>query len=229
LLLIVMSFLLVGSAMASPIGVCGTGLAADCQTLALFGSGVTDLNYTLVAVPPAGAAPNAVTGPAYLSEQGQFPLNGPWMNNGPSSEWIVPTANQADIIPGGTYVFQTTFLLPGVFTSAVIHGQWAADNSGIDILLNGNSVGSSFPYGPPFGFAQLTSFTIDTTSWFQPGLNTLQFVVANGNGGSDTAGPSGLRVEIQDATFESPIPEPATFGLLLFGLPVALLLNRKRV
>ena len=230
--LILVSLLLVVSAAASPIlDLCGTGLAVDCQTLATYALFATDLHYQLVAVPPNGPGPNAVTGPAYLTQDGPFPLNGPWMANGPSSAWIAPTAHQGDNVQGSDltnnlhYVYETTFNLPANFGSAVINGLWAADNSGIAILLNGHNIGSTFAYGPPYGFAYFTGFT--ATSGFQVGLNTLEFVVANGNGGSDTAGPSGLRVQITDATFTG-VPEPATFGLLLFGLPVAWFLNRKR-
>jgi hypothetical protein len=160
---------------------------------------------------------------------------GPWTADNPSSSaWIAPTAHQGDAVEGSpsnlNYVYETTFDLPSGFSAPVINGLWAADNAGISILLNGHDIGSTIAYGAgttqdPYGFAHFTSFTVDTASWFQSGVNTLDFVVANGNGGGDTNGPSGLRVQITDATFTEAVPEPATFGLMLLSLPVAWFLN----
>lgn len=234
-LLITLSLLLAGSLAAGPIFLCGTGMADDCKTLATYAAGATDSHYTLVAVPPSGGAINpAVVGPTYLTQGGSWPVGGAaWAENGPSSAWISPTQNPANLIQGSDfanglyYVYQTTFDITEPFDEAVINGEWASDNAGIAILLNGHNIGSTIDYGVPgnYSYQHFTSFTISDASWFRLGTNTLQFVVSNGNGTTDILAPSGLRVQMTGATAQ---PEPATFGLLMFGLPLAWFVNRKR-
>jgi hypothetical protein len=206
-----------------PVQLCGTGTTLGCSGLNPL-AGSPDLNYLLAAVP----ASQATTGFGYVSADSGFPLPSPWVANGPNSKWITPTQNQGDSVVGGEYDYTTTFTLPSIFYQPIITGAWATDNSGVAILLNGHDIGASIAYGPaPYGFGSLSPFSATDASWFVSGTNTLTFEVFNGNGGSDTTGPSGLRVDINSATY-STVPEPATFGLILAGLPVAWWLKRKR-
>jgi hypothetical protein len=115
---------------------------------------------------------------------GVFPM-GPWLNNGPSSKWIAPQANQTNGNPQGDYTYHTTFDLTGLNpATAVLLGQWGADNTAV-MKLNGAAVASVV------GFAGLTPFSLN--GGFVPGINTLDFVVTNWPSGPS---PTGLRVEI---------------------------------
>ena len=66
----------------------------------------------------------------------------PWLTNGPDSKWIAPrNAQNIGNLPGN-YTYRLTFNLTGLQpNAAVINGNWAVDNSGVDILLNGVSTG----------------------------------------------------------------------------------------
>src|SRR5262245_19141286 len=86
---------------------------------------------------------------------------GPWVASGPLTRWIAPrpeqdqTANPAFGNAEGDYIFQTTFDLTGSDPAQVrLRGQWAVDNLGLDILLNGVSTGLV-----SLGFAAYTPFT----------------------------------------------------------------------
>jgi hypothetical protein len=140
---------------------------------ALLGSGAPDPHYTLISA-PAGVPINSGsveqwTVPGYFSQ--------PTAN----SQWIQSIVDTA--APAGNYTFQTTFTVPANETAIFLSGTWAADDSGVQILLNGNPLASSptpFPGGTrAFSFA----------NGFIPGVNTLQFVVNN------TALNTGLQVQ----------------------------------
>jgi hypothetical protein len=111
--------------------------------------------------------------------------------------------------PQGNYDYRTTFDLTGFdLSSASITGGWGTDNSGVDILLNGVSLGFTTPtnaFGSP-----LSAFTIN--SGFVAGVNSLDFVVFNGSG------PTALRVEMTGSANPVPVPLPATASLLMLGL-----------
>ncbi len=193
-----------------------TGVNSSGAPLA---NGATDSHYTLTQVPSGSTTPIAVT------SAGGFPV-GPWIGDDSSSAWIRPNnPNVTD--PVGFYTFTTTFSLSGLDAStAQIAGQWATDNYGEEILLNGNAV--SFTGAP--GLGAFTS-TFDITSGFISGLNTLAFVVNNAYDNSgNTSNPTGLRVEMTGTA--SPVPEASTVvsGSLLL-LPIgamALGMLRKR-
>jgi len=218
--------LLVASATAANIGLCNTGTTANCVGLNT-SQGTPDLHYSLVAVPTGQSSPvTAVVGPAYVSGPGTPVGGGSWMDNGPNSLWISPTANQGASVQGSNlssnppqyYVYETTFTLSSGFTAPSITGFWSTDNAGIAILLNGHDIGASIPYGTNpsnYSFAYWSQFVINDAAWFQTGTNTLDFVVANGNGQNDTFGPAGLRVEFTNATYTAATPEPSS--LILFG------------
>lgn len=79
--------------------------------------------------------------------------------------------------PEGLYAYKTTFSLTGFDPStAKIIGNWSTDNNGVSILLNGVDTGNPSTDSGQFsiGFAP---FSI--SSGFQPGINTLEFIVNN--------------------------------------------------
>ena len=136
------------------------------------------------------------------------------MNNASSatSRWITPSA--ATNVPSGNYTYTTTFDLTGyVPGTATITGRWAADNAGLNILLNGNSLGLT----TTGGFSAFTSFSIPTGSGFVAGLNTLDFVVNNFDGPGNN--PSGLRVELTGnaGLVATPVPPTALLAVFAFG------------
>lgn len=186
------------------------------------GGGINDPHYTLTGPPAGGPIPDATV----LSDG--FPIgSNRWLPNNPSSTWIGPVVNGLNTNdaygPSGNYTYTTTFDLAGFdIASAVIHGLWATDNAGTDILLNGVSVlngQGSTGAGSLRSFSVWTPFSI--SSGFKEGVNTLQFVVNN----SDT-GPQGLRVELN--AFAVPVPEPTSLGLVGAGLASLAFRRRRR-
>ena len=125
--------------------------------------------------------------------QNGFPLsltgaavNGPWVANGSTSEWIAPHANENDYIIGGSteqpgyYTYQTTFSLTGLkSSSASIAGQFSDDNTMVSILLNGSATGISFKATGSTDYYGWQNFTIGSNANFKAGANTLTFVVQN--------------------------------------------------
>lgn len=204
---------------AAIVGSINTGVDGVGGLLAL---GALDPHYVMTA-----SADPATPGPAtYVASPAGgpfgFPLQGgSWNANGPLSQWIVPYADGEVSLatasaPGG-YTFRTTFDLTGfVVSTAQITGQWAADEGGLDILLNGVSTGLSTP-AP--GFLGFTPFNI--AAGFVAGVNTLDFVIFNIP--QLTGNPIGLRVE----GIVSAVPAPGSLALLALGL-AALGLRRSR-
>ena len=138
-----------------------------------------DPHYTLTVNPDTGSLD------AIVEDSTLFPIvAGPWLANSATSKWIGPqvdtTTSAAD-----NYTYTTTFDLGALDpTTAVITGAWAVDNVGLDIVLNGTSLGIMNNNG----FAGLTPFTI--SSGFVAGLNTLDFQVQN----QPPPGWTGLRI-----------------------------------
>jgi hypothetical protein len=131
-----------------------------------------------------------------------------WMANSATSTWISAQADQSAFpndVGQGNYAFRTTFDLNGFDpASAQISGQWAVDDLGLDILINGASTGFTHNHTLTFG-----SFSI--TAGFVAGLNTLDFLVRNEPFGGDI-NPMGLRVELSGTA--DPVPVPETLTLL---------------
>jgi hypothetical protein len=162
----------------------------------LLGGGILDPHYTLTSQPSPGGS-QAVT----LAS-----IDHTYVPNSGTSRWIGP--NVGDL--SGDYIYQTTFTLPTDtnLSTVSINGLWSADNSGLDILINGistSNVTSGGIYSVDYSFRSLSNFTIN--KGFQIGSNTLGFKL--NNGGSVT----GLRVEGIQGTYNvvgSAVPEPLT-------------------
>ncbi|MBX3745905.1 MAG: immunoglobulin domain-containing protein [Verrucomicrobiae bacterium] len=161
-------------------GIYGTGVGEDGGLLE---GGVEDPHYRLVSSADEGAP-----GPeAWVLNDGWPIQAGVWMLNGPSSKWIGPQADQSVGNAEGEYVYETRFHLTGVDVTRVrLMGGWATDNTGLDILVNGQSTGITAS-----GFGSLTPFEI--ASGLVEGENVLQFRMSNL---PVTPNPTGLRVDL---------------------------------
>jgi autotransporter-associated beta strand protein len=158
-----------------------TGLS---DNRALLNGGDTDPHYQLT----YSSDPN-YPGPAEVVV-GATPAS--YLPNGPNSMWLAPVATGT--AAGGMYTNRTTFLIDTMNpVNAVLSGSWVMDNQGLDILLNGVSVGATDTLGQS-GF-QL--FTI--TNGFVPGLNTLDFAITNFSSGG--INPTGWRFEMRGIGF----------------------------
>jgi len=160
-------------AFAAPIpSLFGTGLDIIGDPLSL---GSPDPHYNYVETGP---------GPAVVMTA----IPGSYVPNGANSQWVW---QQADGQPTNVIrTFITTFDLTGLDPStAQIDMLIGTDNSLVDIELNGISTGLSGS-----GFAVLSPFSIN--SGFQPGINTLEFIV------QDVGVISGFRAEISNASAE---------------------------
>lgn len=180
------------------------------------GEGNPDPYYQVIASPYGSFTP-------YVVITDGFPIP-PWVANDASSRWLSRTAG-ADADAVGYYTFRTTFDLTGLIpATAVIRGEWSSDNSA-QIWLNGVFTGIELNFEDPF--RSLHPFVL--TSGFQPGINTLDFIVNNWDcPGCNDSNPVGFRVNILEATAE-PVPEPATFALVGCGLIGFGLLVRRRL
>jgi hypothetical protein len=161
-----------------------TGVDANRNLLS---GGVVDPHYLLISSPDlAFPGPNAFV----VNNDGKGLVSGPYLGNGPNSKWIAPSADNFDNAVGN-YDYRTTFDLTGFDpATAQITGQWAVDNAGVDILLNGVSTQISRP--GTLNFFNFSSFSIN--SGFRSGLNTLDFIVFNQATGFPN--PTALRVEL---------------------------------
>lgn len=109
-----------------------------------------------------------------------------WLTNTTNSQWISIASGSA-ANAAGRYVFRTLFGLHGYeVPTASLAGGWAADERGLDILLNGVSLGFTAA-GPK----ALAPFNIPLGAKFVQGINTLDFVITN------SSGFLGLRTDMQ--------------------------------
>lgn len=183
------------SASAVPItGLFNTGV--DGSGTAWGAGGVSDIHYNAILFPSTPFTPVTITDTAF-----PFP---PWLANNANSRWIGPRASGQG--PSGNYGYRTTFNLPANadLSTVMLGGAWATDNVGSNIRINGIPTGQN-----SLSFTALTPFTV--TSGFQVGLNTLDFILANGSG------PTGLRVDRIRGKYDL-IPEPGTFFLAAIGI-----------
>jgi hypothetical protein len=196
------------SASAAPI-LFNTGV--DAAGMPLSGSAV-DPHYTIV-----NPAALAAFGPAaYAVRSADAPtviMPGVWLADNAQSSWLVPVPGVFFTdVPGVTddITYRTTFDLTGYdYTSAGIDGQWAADDRGMEIRLNG--VAGRLP-DRSVSYDNWTRFIIN--GGFVAGLNTLEFDTRS------TVSPTGLRVEMT-GRFEpigNAVPEPGSFALAALAL-----------
>lgn len=175
---------------------------------------IGDPHYVLASVPTGTSAIRIITAAS------GYPIP-PYLGDNSLSRWIGPNNNSTLTSEGGIYTYRTTFDLTAYdLTTAAIVGSWSTDNNGLDILINGISLGFT---------TSLTQFAtgmagFSVTSGFVPGLNTLEFVVSNFDDGSPN--PTALRVEMVGSADALSVPEPGTLGLA--GLWVALATLRGR-
>jgi hypothetical protein len=188
----------VTGAQAASITLFNTGVDASGTPLA--DGTIGDPHYVLVSVP------GGTTDLRVRTSAGGYPIP-PYIGDDSSSAWIGPNNNSEVDGPVGSYDYRTTFSLAGLNpATALITGGWSTDNNGLQILINGVDTGN-----PGTSFSQFSigfaSFSIN--SGFDPGVNTIDFIVNNGGG------PTALRVEMSGTA--SNVPELSTWGMMLAG------------
>jgi hypothetical protein len=169
---------------------------------------VSDIHYTVIA--PTVFTPVTVDDAFY-----PFPI---WLANTygtPGSQWIGPAGPNA-VGPVAAFIYRTTFNIPAnaILSTASITGDWATDDGGTDIKINGGSTSQTSPFNN-----SLTPFSVN--SGFVIGTNTLDFLLTN-NGG----GPTGLRIEHIAGSVQV-IPEPTTVAFACVGLMIGGCLCRR--
>jgi autotransporter-associated beta strand protein len=129
-----------------------------------------------------------------------------YLANTTNSQWIAP-GDSINNIGGVLYTFRTSFIFDTLDpTNAQITGNWMTDNQGVDMLLNGVSLGLT-------NGGSLVSFTPFTiTNGFVAGSNTLDLVISNAPGAGPN--PTALRAELRGVALALP-----STALQLVGLP----------
>jgi hypothetical protein len=159
-------------------GLFNTGVAQDGG---IMGEDAIDPHYQLIVNAEGALSLNAA-----VQDRTEFAVAAKeWSLTNSLSKWIGPHLN-FNAAPG-EYVYRTTFDLTGFDpATALLEGDWAADDEGHEILFNGESTGLHH-------FPQLFTWThFVITNGFSAGTNTLDFVILNG---FPIASPTGLRVE----------------------------------
>jgi len=165
-----------------------TGMDTNGVALA---AGAVDSHYQLI-VNPDTASTNAIV-------EGNIP--GAWLADTTTSKWIGPQVDTSGSVVG-SFTYRTVIDLTGRDPNTlVINGQWASDNTGSDILVNGHSTGN--PKCTTMG--SYTAFNIyGTNGLFVAGPNNIDFVVLN----EGAVGFTGLRVEIIRSNLRIPPGTP---------------------
>jgi hypothetical protein len=163
-------------------GVFGTGVGTN-GTLAP--GGTVDPHYILTV-----SADSSAPGPDAMVLFDTYPV-GTWLVNGPNSKWIAPQTDQSVGNAEGDYTYETSFTLAAADLNKVqIVGNWASDNDGTNILVNGVSTGVN----NGAGFGSLVPFMITVNNGLVAGQNILDFVVHND---PVTPNPTGLRIDLR--------------------------------
>jgi len=143
--------------------------------------------------------------------------NGAWLGSNTTSAWIWQTSSGTPVNVDRT--FRTTFDMTGLsLSSAVINGHWSTDNSGLDILINGQSTGQTAG-----GYNSWYNFSI-ASSYLVGGVNTLDFVVR------DVGVVAGFRAEFTTATASAAgVPDGGTTVVLLGAGLLGLVAVRRKL
>lgn len=212
LCLLVLAFVVAGfeQAQAGAIpGLFNTGVNASGTPLP--DGTLNDPHYSLVSVP------GGTTTTLVRTSAGGYPIP-PYIGDNSLSAWIGPNNDSTLDGPIGNYDHQVSFDLTGFYANtAIITGGWSSDNNGVAIFLNGVDTGNP---GTSFTQFSLGFAPFSITTGFQPGINTLDFIVYNGGG------PTALRVEMTGTA--TPTPEPSSLVLLGTGVAgIASMIRRK--
>lgn len=173
----------------APITIFNTGVDASGNPLA---GGSSDSHWDVVS--PAGDA-------KVISS-----IPGSWLANTSASTWIWENANGQPV--NVIRRFETTFDMTGLdLSTATLNGRWAADNTGLNIFINGIDIVP--PNSVAGGFTSWTSFSIPNSDLVQ-GINTLVFEV------QDFGVISGFRAEFLTAEADLlSVPEGGNSLLLM--------------
>ncbi|MGA2656949.1 MAG: immunoglobulin domain-containing protein [Verrucomicrobiota bacterium] len=165
----------------------------DSNHVALAG-GVPDPHYRLTVNPD--------TGPGEAVVEAGIPSS--WMANNATAQWIGPQSNTS-ASAGGRYVYRTVLNLTNRDPSTlIIEGEWASDNEGLSILVNGFSTSNPESLSLS-GYTAFSIYGTDTSLNWVAGNNTLDFVMQN-----DGAGYTGLNVNIIRSNLRIPPGVPPT-------------------
>lgn len=182
----------------------------------LLAGGAVDPHYKLVAQLTGNQAPYGPNG--FVTNQDGFPLTNIWTPNLPTAQWIEPGSGSLDTHAYGIYFWETSFDLTGYDpTTAIVTLNIAADDIVRTISLNGTN---KF-----FNVGNKSSMTGPLTmmTGFNPGINTIRFVVQNGLS-NISLNPTGLLVDARGTA--RLVPEPAT--LLVSALAIGTIAKRRR-
>jgi len=144
--------------------------------------------------------------PGQVVMPGDADWYGPWLADGPNSNWIGRNAFNCCNGPA-PYTFSTSFNISDP-SKASITGGWAIDDAGT-LALNGHTIGSlgSGQWG------SLTSFSESGNTWFVAGVNTLTITMTSDDNFLEAVRLEGTVTGIT----QTGVPEPSAALLLLLG------------
>ena len=203
-MLIAVAFVMPGMATMIQDGLYDTGVDANGNSLS---ADSTDAHYTLDG------------GGAIVVNGNNFPIP-PWIDYSPAngaSRWLsVDSGGGNATLPIQDHVYVTTFNLASA-ADVELSGLFASDNAS-EAILNGHIIGT-ISFGTPgnYSFQQYTSFSTANSAYFVTGINTLEFLVHNGDLTQPDGNPGGwFGLRTEDLTITA-VPEPTTVaaGVLL--------------